>query len=642
MPAGFKPISFFNVFCGGFSFVHFLRVALLAVLLLCSGRNICHAAAPTLSDSELQRLAQSLIWQRLGHYYPVGWGRSNWRSQVDDKAFFLSPQGAVDAYAELRATLNAFYDSSENLNQHAVCRFPARWLWLSRQLALPAPPITPEQCPELKEWQGFIKPYSLTLVFASSYLNSPSSMFGHTFLRIDPANLKQSSDWLSQAVNFGAEYRPDDNSLIYAYRGIFGGYPGFFSVLSYQEKINEYNNIENRDLWEYQLNLSDDEVRMLAAHLWELKNIKFDYFFFDENCSYRLLELLEIARPSVELTDRFSWRAIPLDTVRVVQQAGMVSEVSYRPSKATELQFNVDLLNAEQQKLALDLAEANATIDAIQAYDKSTQARILLLAYQQVRANQRKQTRKAEYAARSLALLQALHALGAADQASVPRPAQPDSGHMTFLTALGLGRSNGSQMADLRVRASYHDLADAPQGYLDGAAINLGDMHLRAREHEGWQLEALHLIDIRSHSPRNQFVSPLTWRINTGLERVFSEDDSALAAQVHGGAGMTYRVGDRSLCYGLAMARSEHNPLLRDNLAAGLGGLAGCVFYAGGGTLVGEWEAYQFSDGRLRADSSLIFNLPFAPDHALRFEMHHIQQLETAFDELMLQYRFYY
>jgi len=40
--------------------------------------------------------------------------------------------------------------------------------------------------------------------------------------------------------------------------------------------------------------------------------------FFDENCSYYLLELLEVARPDLDLTQDFRWWAIPSDTVRVV------------------------------------------------------------------------------------------------------------------------------------------------------------------------------------------------------------------------------------------------------------------------------------------------------------------------------------
>ncbi|RJT69815.1 DUF4105 domain-containing protein, partial [Escherichia coli] len=53
--------------------------------------------------------------------------------------------------------------------------------------------------------------------------------------------------------------------------------------------------------------------------VWELKQVRFDYYFFDENCSFRLLELMEIARPGIELTEQFPLTAIPTDTVRLVR-----------------------------------------------------------------------------------------------------------------------------------------------------------------------------------------------------------------------------------------------------------------------------------------------------------------------------------
>lgn len=84
-----------------------------------------------------------------------------------------------------------------------------------------------------------------------------------------------------------------------------GGYPGLFALVPYQEKLSEYRSLENRDLWEYRLNLTQAETERMVEHVWELKQIKFDYFFFDENCSYRLLELLQVARPSLRLTGQF-------------------------------------------------------------------------------------------------------------------------------------------------------------------------------------------------------------------------------------------------------------------------------------------------------------------------------------------------
>ena len=71
-------------------------------------------------------------------------------------------------------------------------------------------------------------------------------------------------------------------------------------------KVREYNDTEARDLWEYELNLSPDQVDWMVRHAWETGATWFDYFFFRENCSYHLLSLLELAEPSLHLRSRFT------------------------------------------------------------------------------------------------------------------------------------------------------------------------------------------------------------------------------------------------------------------------------------------------------------------------------------------------
>ncbi len=61
------------------------------------------------------------------------------------------------------------------------------------------------QCGEYDNWYRDINPHSAVLVFPAAYLNSPSSMFGHTLLRIDQADVTSNNTaLLSYALNFGA------------------------------------------------------------------------------------------------------------------------------------------------------------------------------------------------------------------------------------------------------------------------------------------------------------------------------------------------------------------------------------------------------------------------------------------------------
>ena len=271
---------------------------------------------------------------------------------------FLSENGKTSPEAELQATLEAIRQPGGG-DDHARCRFPARDAWLREQLDLPD---TPVNCPAFEDWAATLNTEKVTLVFAASYLNSPSSMFGHTFLRLDPPQDDEETDLLrANTVSSAADAAEHDSELLFAYRGIFGGYPGITAIQPYYEMIRLYNDIEHRDLWEYTLNLTQPEVDTLLAHTWEIQDKNFDYYFFDENCAYRLLALIDAARPGTDLLDEVSTHAIPSDTVRWVRDAGLVESIHYRPSAATSVAHSLDSLPPEHRTIAA--AVANGYVD---------------------------------------------------------------------------------------------------------------------------------------------------------------------------------------------------------------------------------------------------------------------------------------
>ena len=94
-------------------------------------------------------------------------------------------------------------------------------------------------------------------------------MFGHTLLRIDPAGEHENTPLLGYALNFAA-HTHDPIGLSYAYKGIFGKYEGKFSLASYSTIVKQYGDLEHRDIWEFPLNLSDQEIFFLLLHLCDL------------------------------------------------------------------------------------------------------------------------------------------------------------------------------------------------------------------------------------------------------------------------------------------------------------------------------------------------------------------------------------
>ena len=224
---------------------------------------------------------------------------SNPRSPIDDPRFFLAPCGKDDPAAELEATVRALYTEPAPGEEAAACRFPARRAWLAEQLEPAGIDLPKVDCDELEKALERVDPHAAALVFPVGHMNDPASMFGHTLLRIDSTH---ASALLSHAVNYAARIDPADNGILYAIKGIFGGYGGNYALLPYYQMVQTYAHMDQRDMWEYPLDLTEAEVHRLFLHIWELREATSDYYFFDENCASNLLFLLEAARPTLTLT----------------------------------------------------------------------------------------------------------------------------------------------------------------------------------------------------------------------------------------------------------------------------------------------------------------------------------------------------
>jgi hypothetical protein len=424
-----------------------------------------------------------------------------------------------------------------------------------------------------------VRPARVTLVFPAYHLNSPSSMFGHTLLRLDPPDEPGWSDWLSFSVSFGADITSQDNSLLFAWKGLSGGYPGRFIVSPYFEKIQEYNAIENRDVWEYPLNLSAGETQRMVEHLWELKDIPFAYYFFDKNCSYRVLEMLEIARPGSDLVADFKWTAIPIDTVRAVDQAGFVDGQSYRPSRGTLLQVRLSALPQTLRAWVLPLALEPSTVqqEAFAQLAPQDRARLLDAAYEYLRFVHAKRQASPAIAQHSHALLRALNSTAKVSAPEPRVPAPPQQSHFSRQLSLRSGSRDGDGFAELGLRWSFHDLDDQDIGFLPGAQINIGSASLRWQQHR-LQLQTLDLVDILSLSPRSRFFSPWSWGVRFGLERPAFDPEQNLDWQVSGGGGGSWQWGQHWQSFALVQARLDAPWHLDRDPQFGLGPDLGLIF----------------------------------------------------------------
>ncbi|MDD3763035.1 MAG: DUF4105 domain-containing protein [Nevskiales bacterium] len=554
-----------------------------AALFLCGGSAIAAAdAAPALQQlqqqARQQRLAEQPYWHTLLHYEQGLTGAVS--STVDSDWFFLAPQGHEDPAAELDATLAAFFDPQprEPRREPAQCIFGARYAWLSQQLDFEAAQLPQLDCAERDEWMGALAPDRVWVVFPSAYMNSPSSMFGHTLLRLDGREVRDGTPLLAYAVNFAAN-TTETNGLVFAVRGLTGGYYGQFSVLPYYEKVKEYARLESRDLWEYPLDLTPGQIRLLLLHLWELRGAEFTYYFFTKNCSYQLLTLLQAARPDLQWGDQYRWRAIPIDTLRSI--APLSGDAQYRPALATQLVAQARQLGSDELDLALDLArgERAANDPLLLELDAQARARVLSLANDALyfRFLSGALSRD-ESMPRSRALLGARAATGErSDFDAPPQPAlSPVEGHATRRFAFETHVEDGDASMMVRLRPAYHDLLDDPRGYTDGQQINFLDLAVGADLDPARWRWSTSLIDIVSVAPRSELFRPISWRVRLAGER--ADYGRGLGSGIlEGGPGLAYGDFGGIVGYGFLFARFEANKDLDRGQSLGVGPMLGLL-----------------------------------------------------------------
>ncbi len=608
-------------------------------------------------------LAATREWRILLHYRPnpVPLALPGDTSEADSEDFFLSPDGRTDPRAELDATLAAFFapeDATARLGAHPQCAFPARRAWLDRALRFDRTRLAWRACPELDEWRETIGARGITLVFAEAFMNNPSSMFGHTLVRLDvgdPGADDRTRDLLAYAVNFAGDSGPDRGAL-YAVRGITGAYPGYFSLVPYYEKTKEYGEWESRDLWEYRLDLTPEEVDRLLLHLWELRQVAFRYYFFSENCSYQLLGLLEAARPSLQLVERFGGVVIPVDTVRrIVGEAGVAGEISWRPSAVTRMRHLAAGLGASERALAVEVGHGDAAPDdpRLGALDPESQARVLALAHDHLVYSLRFSDVDARR--RALAILGARSRVAVSGDpgGAPPRPeARPDAGHGSQRARLAGGWRDGESFVELRWRPAFHDLLDPQGGFLAGAQIQALDLAIRYHPDDGRvDLHEATLADILSLAPRDVLFQPISWKFRTQMATLrMPSVGGALrdgkAWRTHGGAGLSARPWRGALAYALLDGTFDVSGKLDDDYALGAGASLG--LYVGDerdlwrGHLFARATRFFLGDTRTALRVGLEQRVRMGRNVALRLELAGQRDFRETWLDVGLAWDFYF
>lgn len=574
------------------------------------------------------QLWNDAYWRRLLYYEDDLFGGSD--SPCTDPRFFLSKWGRINPRLELEAAIDGlFYEGDPD--GAPACAFPERYRWLRKKLRLSAEEFPPQSCPKYESWRGRLDIDKVSLLFAAGYLNNPSTLYGHTFLRLHTRG-GEGADLLDYTINYAAT-TDARGGLLYAIKGLIGAYPGQFSTIPYYLKIQEYRNIENRDLWEFPLNFTPEEIDRLLRHAWELGKASFPYHFFTRNCSWQLMPLLDIAKPELNSSARFSLWVIPSDTARAVVSASPDAEPVWRPSLWKMVEWKRSQLSPAQRASVLELARGDqeAELARLAPVHPALKAPVLELTADYL--NWRYHARKidqVELDGRTDPLLAARAALG--PQATFPgspqRPSSVMASHESMRLGAGLVAMEHGPAYELQARFALQDLLDDPDGYLPDAALEMASLKLRYDKNESRLfVQQARLARVMSLNPWDDWVRRQSWEIAAGLEQAPETGRGAGRSTVwamNAGAGLAAEWSGpvRQLWYAMAEAETAFGGALRENWRLG-GGLKAGVLASRGifrGLLEARYIGYAFGDPRPLWAGTAAASLRLARNSSLRAE----------------------
>ncbi len=520
-------------------------------------------ASNKISEALDASLHKHPLWQKLLHF-ESGRFSSNSISAIHSPEFFLSKEGRHNAREELTSTISAFFETPDDHNDHALCRFPARFQWLNKQLNFNEDALPKVNCEHYQIWNKEHQIESVSMVYATGYLGNPASYYGHILLKLNEQAKAGSNSLLDTSVNFGAIVPDAENPVSYILKGLFGGYDSGFTHISYYFHTHNYGENELRDLWEYELNLNDVEVEFLVAHTWELLGKKYDYYFLDKNCAFRMAELLELYSDIKLVSGREFWLT-PQEVIQnifatsrnndSIKEEPLVKKITYISSRQSKLYHRYNLLDANEKALLsvliTDIDELNGS--EFRARQTESQHRLIdtLLDYYQFIEVQL-EIDEVEHEEKYRKVLSKRFELPPSPGIDINNQQEANGPHLgrpASRAALSyLHNKKFGNGASLKLRPAYYDELDAQEGHIKNAKLFMSNFEADVFDHS-LKVRLWDLVSINSVQGQSTMLpgdKNFAWKLYLGLQKQGLNCRSCLVPRFGSDAGLTFNHSNTS------------------------------------------------------------------------------------------------
>ena len=291
------------------------------------------------SDAKLDRLASDVLWTRL-LMYPDGKDKSS----MADASFFLAKNGRTSPRAELLANLRQFEDVQTA--RDFICRYPARTHWLAKQLPQIGQMAEAMPCAEFEAWFANMDVRRMSLIYAEEHINRIGSAFAHTLIRLDTKrSLAEDDPAYAYSLNFANQTTPaaGENTLL---DSVQGRSKAELTLENYEEKQNKYLVRDGRDIWQYQIDLNQDEIDQIMRHVWEIRDKVRYYRFLNNNCATEVLRFVDLVRPNARILASAGRITSPAEATQVMGRSGVLVTKKFIPAVKTLTQARLNHGNA--------------------------------------------------------------------------------------------------------------------------------------------------------------------------------------------------------------------------------------------------------------------------------------------------------
>lgn len=472
--------------------------------------------------------ADSLRWHSLLHFHGD-------QASITDPGFLLSLPD-FSPKAEWIRTIELFKQDPKN-----ICIFPARYLFMSMNGEV-LPPVP--ECPEYDEFLSFAPADSFSVVYASENLVNPSSMLGHGMLSF--AGMRADGYYAQHSVSFFTEL-DSLNPLKVIWETFVEGKPGFFLVKPLNQHYEFYNLAEQRNVWRYELDLSELDRKLLHAHIWELRDVNMDYFFHTRNCATVSANIVRIVIPDIE-TGRW---VTPIDLVKAVNRTGRIKSVELKPAAKWQIKMLSEVVSKDQQDELYAWQQGNReSVSDIQNVDG-----FLERSFAEALVEYRQQTRRisdsdAQQLRSRIPLVPSDNEFELIlDDYRSPLKT-PEDAHWSF----GYQRIENTNWINFEWLAVGHGIEDDNRQYFSENELKLFELSVRASPDDNRiRLNHLTFYSARSLDPWDRFTGGISGAFRLGVYP-FHDDTltRSTAFNVHGGLGLTRALSPDFRVYTLA------------------------------------------------------------------------------------------